>query len=81
MAAFKRKCANTKVKINNWDHLPPHCHVALGGKNVLVGLATLAVLRPGGVTLPAQLRRCLKDWQLEMLVAWESVQPMDDNGS
>jgi hypothetical protein len=73
MAVFARKCSNTKVKVNSYDHLPAHCHVFPEGRNVRVSLHTLEVLHPKGVVLTSQLRACLKEWQMEMLEAWEKV--------
>jgi hypothetical protein len=72
MAAFKVKCANAEVEIHQWDHLPPHCHVHIGGREVWVLLETLVVWRPPYV-LPANLRKCLRKHQQAMLIAWDDV--------
>ena len=73
MAVWRTKCANTKVKINDWDHLPPHCHANVKGRNLEISIETLVVLNPAGLTLPPALRQCLKKHQLAMLKAWKIV--------
>lgn len=73
MAVFKVKCANAKIKVNNVDHNPPHCHVFPGGANILVDLVTLAVIRPTHASLSPALRKCLRRNQHAMLQAWENV--------
>ena len=73
MAVFKTKCANAKIKVNDIDHNPPHCHVFPGGANILVDLATLEVIRPAKAKLSPSLRECLRTHRLAMLEAWENV--------
>ena len=73
MAAWRVKCANTKIKINDWDHLPPHCHANVKGRNLEISIETFEVLNPAGYPLPPSLRQCLKKHQAAMLKAWESV--------
>lgn len=73
MAVFKRKCRGFKLKINDADHLPPHCHVHVAGRNVRVDLVTLEVLNPPPHILPPQITGCIRRHQEEMLEAWERV--------
>jgi hypothetical protein len=73
VAVFKHKCANHEIKINDRDHLPPHCHVFPG--NIRVSLHTLEPLSgERAATLPPPLRKCLQEQQQAMLVAWENVE-------
>jgi hypothetical protein len=75
MTIFRVRCGTAAVEIHEVDHGPPHCHVVgLPRKdNVRVSLLTLEVTKPQGFALPAAVRRCLKQNQLEMLEAWERV--------
>ena len=73
MAVFSEKCGGFKIKINNRDHEPPHCHVNIAGRNTSIDLMTLEVLDPPPHALPPGLRKCLKKHQEAMLAAWESV--------
>jgi hypothetical protein len=77
VAVFKAIWAGVQVKINNVDHEPPHCHVWPDGKNTLVDLRTLEVLRPRGVELPAPLYQQLRKHQAELLETWQKVTVMD----
>ena len=79
MAVFKVKCANAEIEIHEWDHLPPHCHVYIKGREVWVLLETLQVWRPP-YTLPGNLRKCLKKHQADMLIAWDEVTIIDPPG-
>lgn len=82
MAVWKGQVANFRVKINNVDHLPPHCHACcISGKEVKVVLTTLEVLNPPPHELPPNLRKGLRGFQEEMLEAWEQVHvtPPGDN--
>lgn len=73
VAVFKTKCANAKIKVNNVDHNPPHCHVFPGGRQVLVDLATLEIIRPVGASLSPAVMDCLRKYQVQMLEAWNDV--------
>ena len=73
MAAFSARCGGFKIKINNHDHEPPHCHVSVAGRNASIDLMTLEVLNPPAHELPSSLKRCLKRHQADMLLAWQSV--------
>lgn len=73
MAVWRITCANTKVKINDADHEPPHCHAKVGGKNLRISTETLKVLNPPPAYLPPALRKCLREHQVAMLQAWERV--------
>ena len=76
---FKEKCAGAKFKINDVDHLPPHCHVWWGdGKTCTVNLLTLEP-REKGVELPGPVRDCLKKFQAAMLEAWDDVTIMGED--
>lgn len=74
MAVFKKKCGNYKIKINDQDHEPPHCHVNIEGRNKRISLLTLEILNPPPHHVPAALRKCLARRQEEMLNAWEKVE-------
>ncbi|MGD2124241.1 MAG: DUF4160 domain-containing protein, partial [Gemmatimonadota bacterium] len=73
VAVLSRKCGGYKLKINDADHHPPHCHVNIGGRNTRVDLVTLKVLNPPPHRLPPQLVRCIRKHQEEMLEAWDRV--------
>jgi hypothetical protein len=73
VAVFSRKCGGYRLKINDADHQPPHCHVNIGGRNTRVDLVTLKVLDPPPHQLPPQLLRCIRKYQEEMLEAWDKV--------
>lgn len=73
MAVFKRKCAGYEVKIHEVDHAPPHCHIAIRGRDKKVCLMTLAILNPPPHALPPALRSALASCQDEMLRAWDDV--------
>ena len=77
MAVFKHKCAGREVKINNVDHLPPHCHVLGEGENIRVALATLTPFHPPGAKLASAVRKCLASLQVEMVNAWQRVTVTD----
>ena len=59
--------------INDVDHEPPHCHVRIGRHNAQVDLYTLKTIHSPPSDLPTKLRKGLKDVQMELLEAWESV--------
>jgi len=73
VAVFNKKCSGFKLKINDADHPPPHCHMNVAGRNTRVDLVTLEVLNPPPHQLPPQVVRCMKRYQEEMLLAWEEV--------
>jgi hypothetical protein len=73
VAVFKRQCGGFAVKINDVDHLPPHCHASIKGRNVRVSLETLAILNPPPHELPPTLRKALAACQEVMLRAWDDV--------
>ena len=73
MAVFSEKCGGFKIKINNCDHEPPHCHVNISGRNTSIDLMTLEILDPPPHAVPHGLKKCLKKYQEAMLAAWESV--------
>ena len=73
MAVWKAKLAGYRVKINDVDHDPPHCHVRIGPHNAQVDLFRLEVLNPPPDELPTGLRKALRAVQVEMLQAWEQV--------
>ncbi len=77
MAAFTHTCANAKIVIHQSDHPPPHCHVKIKGKDVRVNLFTLEVFWDD-FTLPANLRKCLKRIQEDMIAAWDDVTLTDE---
>lgn len=81
MTAFHVKCGSVKIRIHDVDHGPPHCHVTglPQGGQAIVNLLTLTVTKPEGLSLPAPVRRVLKERQEEMLLAWESVVSSDRN--
>ncbi|HZC67072.1 MAG TPA: DUF4160 domain-containing protein [Nitrospirales bacterium] len=71
MAVWKTKCGGAEILIKNMDHLPPHCHVKHGGRDVKVRLHDL---RPWGTSeLPSGVRKCLREHQEDMLAAWDTV--------
>jgi len=72
MAVFHVKCANTEIRIHERDHLPPHCHVKIDGRDVRVAIATLEVFW-SEYELPPKLRKCLKKHQADMRAAWRNV--------
>ena len=55
------------------DHLPPHCHVFIDGRNIRVDLMTMRSMSKTVKTLPAPLHRGLGAAQDELLQAWEGV--------
>ena len=73
MAAFKRMCRGFKLKINDRDHLPPHCHVNNAIRNRKIRLLDLVIMNPPPDEIPARLSKCLKEYQEQMLEAWDSV--------
>jgi hypothetical protein len=73
VAVFSEKCGGFKIKINNCDHEPPHCHVNISGRNTSIDLMTLEILNPPPHRVPPGLKKCLEKHQAAMLVAWESV--------
>ena len=73
MAVFNQRCGGYKLKINDADHLPPHCHVRVAGRNARVDLVTSEVLTAPTHQLPPDLVRCLRRYQEPMLRAWEEV--------
>ena len=73
MAVWKQTVAGSEVKIHDVDHMPPHCHADLGGKDVKVNLHTLQIINPPPHALPPTLRRRLLHLQPELLEAWELV--------
>ncbi len=73
MAVYSEMVAGHRVKINDRDHHPPHCHVNLGRRNKRVCLDTLRVLNPPPDELPPRLRRALRKRQAELLEAWDEV--------
>lgn len=73
MAVFSHKCAGFKIKINEVDHEPAHCHVTIDRRNTRIDLYTLEVLGAPDQALPPALRKCLRRRQVEMLRAWDSV--------
>lgn len=79
MAAFRRHVGAVSIEIYNVDHGPPHCHVSglSGGATARVNLLTLEVTKPTGEVLPRAVRRCLREWQVEMLEVWDQVISID----
>ncbi|MHB1382014.1 MAG: DUF4160 domain-containing protein [Thermoleophilia bacterium] len=79
MAAFRRQVGAVSIEIYDVDHGPPHCHVSglSGGSTARVNLLTLEVTKPPGEVLPRAVRRHLREWQVEMLEAWEQVISID----
>lgn len=73
MALFNKKCGGFKFKINDVDHLPPHCHVNIGGRNTQIDILTLEILNPPPHKLPSNVRKCMQQYQEEMLEAWDNV--------
>jgi len=73
LAAFSKKCGNHKFKINDVDHDPPHCHVNIDGRNAQVDLYSLEVLNPPPHSLPSSVRKCVRQFQEEMIEAWDHV--------
>ncbi len=72
MAVFNHTCGGYKIKINNVDHPPPHCHIT-GGGNIRVSLLTLEPLDPNQ-EIPPGVKKCLRECQEEMIQAWDKVQ-------
>jgi hypothetical protein len=72
MAVFHVKCANTEIRIHEIDHLPPHCHVKIDGRDVRVRLDTLQVFGSDWELTPA-IRKCLRKHRSEMQEAWQHV--------
>lgn len=73
MAVLERRLAGREVRIHDVDHEPPHCHVALDGRDKKVCLMTLTILNPPPHDLPPPLRRALAACRVEMLRAWDDV--------
>lgn len=73
MTVWKGVVAGCEVKIHDVDHLPPHCHAYVGGRDARVDLRTLEVLNPPPHELPAKRRRGLQALQEELLRAWDDV--------
>lgn len=73
MAIWKLKAGNAEIKINDWDHLPPHCHVRLDKGRFLANIETLEVMKPRNAKIPPAVRRTLKMQQEELLEAWQHV--------
>ena len=81
MAVWKQTVAGCGVKINDVDHLPPHCHVDLGSRRVKVNLFTLQVMDPPPHELPGGVHRQLRRPQEELLDAWERVRVVPPGSS
>ena len=81
MAGWKQTIAGSEVKIHNVDHLPPHCHAVVGGRDLRIDLRTLDVLNPPPEQLPPPLRRGLAETQEELLVAWDKVKVVPSGSS
>lgn len=73
MAVWKLNVKNANIKINSWDHLPPHCHVEVAGRRFQVELETLRIRKPKNAKIPPATMRTLKEYQEEMLRAWAQV--------
>ena len=73
MAVYKNRCGGYKIKINNVDHLPPHCHAKIDGRQKQISLVDFEILNPPPSELPPALRKCLQRNQEEMLKAWDQV--------
>jgi len=80
VAVWKRKCGGALILIHDFDHLPPHCHVFEGGRHLKVELWSLEVVKPVGATPSPAVRKCLKQYQVEMLEAWERVRILPVDG-
>jgi hypothetical protein len=75
VALLRLECGGARIEIWEVDHGPPHCHVSGLHKagTVTVGLVSLRVTKPSGLSLPPAVRRCLRDHQAELLEAWSRV--------
>ncbi len=63
------------------EHGPPHFHAEYGGRQAVVGIEDLAVLRG---RLPPRATRIVKEWgslrQSELMAAWERARRRDAPG-
>lgn len=73
MAVWKAKCGGAEIKIHDFDHPPPHCHVNSRDGHMKVNLWTLEVMKPVHGKLTPAIRKCLRQYQEEMLKAWDKV--------
>ena len=76
MAVYNNTCRGYKIKINNVEHFPPHCHVNIDGRNKQIGLMNCEILNPPPNEVPPPLRRCLQENLAEMFEAWDNVRIM-----
>ena len=81
MAVWKTTVAGCEVRILDVDHLPPHCHAMVEGKELRVDLYTLRILNPPPHGLPPGLRKGLRREQEGMIEAWERVQVIPPGSS
>lgn len=81
MAVWKRKVAGCEVKIHDMDHLPPHCHAFVEGKDLKITLFELSVMNPPPNDPPTKLRKGLAALQEELLEAWEDVRIIPSGGA
>lgn len=73
MAVFKARISNYTVVIHNTDHLPPHCHVQINGRDKQISLVTLLILNPPPHSLPVSLRKGLISLQPKLILSWKKV--------
>ena len=73
MAVWKGTVAGCQVVIHTVDHLPPHCHVFIEGRDVRVGLEDMDRMSRNSPRLSPALRRGLSGLREELLEAWNLV--------
>lgn len=73
MAVWKGTIAGCRVVIHTVDHLPPHCHVFVEGRDVRVSLEDMDRMNRNSPRLSPALRRGLSGLREELLEAWNLV--------
>ena len=73
MAVWKGTVAGCRVVINTVDHLPPHCHVFIGARNVKVSLEEMERMNRNTPRLSPALKRGLLELREELSDAWNRV--------
>lgn len=81
MAVYKRKIAGYEVKIHNVDHLPPHCHAYIDGRDAQIDIRTVEILYPPPHRIPSKLRKGIIAEQDALFEAWEHVTVIPPGGS
>lgn len=69
------------IRMYPFDHVPPHFHAEYGGREALVGIESLTLVRGD---LPARARRLVVEWaslhQAELRHAWERARRLEPPG-